>query len=72
MPDTERRRGLLKRTTVMELLDLGRKKVDSLRLAGEIKGFTIDGRWHYTKASVHAFIDRGSNVNTVALIAEGA
>ena len=70
MPDTERR-GLLKRTTVMELLDMGRKKVDSLRIAGEIEGFTIDGAWYLTSQSVHAFIARRSPVNTVALIAEG-
>ena len=69
MPDTERR-GLLKRTTVMELLDMGRKKVDSLRIAGEIEGFTIDGAWYLTRQSVYAFIDRRTSVNTVALIAE--
>lgn len=69
MPDPERR-GYLNRTTVMELLDMGRKTVDSLRIAGEIEGRTVNRKWYFTRQSVYAFIDRRDPVNTVALIAE--
>lgn len=70
MPDSKPR-GLMKRSTVCEFLDMGRKKVDRLRLGGEIEGWLVDGAWYFTKASVDAFADRRCDVNTVALIAEG-
>lgn len=70
MPETKPR-GLMQRSTVCEFLDMGRKKVDRLRLAGEIEGWLVDGKWYFTRASVERFADRRGDVNTVALIAGG-